>query len=255
MPVPIFGNAISAKAGGPMHHIEHKTWAMGVALGFALALALFLVWPQVDLAVTALFYVEGEGFPAQSSAVLSMLRHGIWNMSIVLALVAIVGGVIYAVTRHDLFGVPGGRWQFVALLYILGPGVLANGILKAYWGRARPDQIVDFGGSAQFSPAWVMTDQCARNCSFVSGEGSGAAALVIGGLVVLNVWRSRLDARVMTLAQSVLVAAAITAASLRVILGRHFLSDTVFAALLVALVALLLWPIVQRGGLSWRGRS
>jgi lipid A 4'-phosphatase len=100
-----------------------------------------------------------------------------------------------------------------------------------------------------------MTDQCARNCSFVSGEGSGAAALVIGGLVVLHALRTRLGERVITVAQLFLATSAFTAAALRVILGRHFLSDTIFAALLVALIALLLWPIVQRGGFALRGRS
>lgn len=238
-----------------MQRIERKTWAVAVALGFGAALIVFLMWPQIDLRMTGLFYVEGTGFPAQSSAVLSMLRHGIWNLSIILALAAIIGGVAYALWRHDLFGVPGGRWQFVALLYILGPGILVNAILKNYWGRARPDQIVDFGGSALFSPAWVMTDQCARNCSFVSGEGSGAAALVIGGVVILQALRDRLGDRVLVTAQVFLATAAVTAAALRVILGRHFLSDTIFAALLVALIALLLWPIVQRGGISLRRKS
>jgi lipid A 4'-phosphatase len=238
-----------------MHRIERKPWAVAVAVGFGAALIIFLIWPQTDLRVTGLFYVEGTGFPAQSSAALSMLRHGIWNLSMSLAVVAIVGGVAYTLWRHDLFGVPGGRWQFVALLYILGPGILVNAILKNYWGRARPDQIVDFGGSALFSPAWVMADQCARNCSFVSGEGSGAAALVIGGVVVLQALRDHVSERVLVAAQVFLATAAVTAAALRVILGRHFLSDTIFATLLVALIALLLWPIVKRGGFSLRRKS
>lgn len=238
-----------------MPQVKYKLWAVAVVSGFGAALIVFLIWPQIDLRTTGLFYVEGTGFPAQSSAALSMLRHGIWNLSISLALVAIIGSVSYALLRHDLFGVPGGKWQFIALLYILGPGILVNAILKNYWGRARPDQIVDFGGSALFSPAWVMTDQCARNCSFVSGEGSGAAALLIGGLVILQALRDRLNGRVLWATQMFLVTAALTAAALRVVLGRHFLSDTVFAALLVALIALLLWPIVQHGGFSLRRKS
>ena len=37
-------------------------------------------------------------------------------------------------------------------------------------GPARPKHIVAFGGSKLFTPALQPTDQCKRNCSFVSGE-------------------------------------------------------------------------------------
>lgn len=231
---------------------EYRVWAVAVAVCFVFALIVFLAWPEIDLRVTALFFHEGIGFPGQSSAVLSTVRHGIWNLSIGLALVAIIGGLFHAVTGRDLFGVSGGRWQFIALLYVLGPGLLVNAVLKNFWGRARPDQIIDFGGTATFSPAWVITDQCARNCSFVSGEGSGAAALAIGGLVVLQALRSRLWPGVVVTLQGIVITAAITGAALRVVLGRHFLSDTVFAALLVAVIALLLWPVFARRGLVLR---
>jgi lipid A 4'-phosphatase len=238
--------------GGLMRMLNYRVWAVAVAVCFVSALIVFLAWPQIDLRVTALFFQDGVGFPGQSSPVLSTVRHGIWNLSIGLALIAIIGGLYHAVAGRDLFGVPGGRWQLIALLYVLGPGLLVNAVLKNLWGRARPDQIIEFGGSASFSPAWVITDQCARNCSFVSGEGSGAAALAIGGLLVLEALRSRLWPGVLVTLQGLVVTAAITGAALRVVLGRHFLSDTVFAALLVAVIALLLWPVFARGGLVLR---
>ena len=221
-----------------------------LAAVFGAACVLFLVWPEIDLQVAALFHVPGTGFPAQSNATLGLLRETIWNLSIVLALTALAGGLVFAFTRRDLFGVPGGVWQFVALLYLLGPGLLVNGVLKSLWGRARPDQIVEFGGTASFSPAWVISDQCARNCSFVSGEGAGGAALVIGGLVVLMALRRRLGGPVLWIAQGALIAAGLTGAAMRVGFGRHFLSDTVFAALLVGLIAIALWPLVSRGGVA-----
>ena len=63
--------------------------------------------------------------------------------------------------------------------FCFGPGLVVNGVLKAFWGRARPSQILEFGGAAQFTPPVQIADQCARNCSFVSGEASGVTMLAI----------------------------------------------------------------------------
>ena len=128
------------------------------------------------------------------------------------------------------------------LIYILLPGVLVNGLFKGYWGRARPDMVAHFGGPAQFTLPFEWTDQCAHNCSFVSGEGAGAAAMVISVALMLFAYgRGRLNVfgwQGGVLAITALLAA--TAMVLRVALGRHFLSDTIFAVLFVVLGACLL---------------
>jgi len=59
---------------------------------------------------------------------------------------------------------------YLMLTLALGPGLLVNSVLKEHSGRARPVQTVDFGGTQQFSAAWVWADQCRTNCAFVSGH-------------------------------------------------------------------------------------
>ena len=47
--------------------------------------------------------------------------------------------------------VPARLWGFVVALYVLGPGLIVNALLKSYWGRARPAAV--FEGEARFTEA------------------------------------------------------------------------------------------------------
>jgi len=62
------------------------------------------------------------------------------------------------------------RVIFSLLTLALGPGLLVNSLLKSHWGRARPIEVSAFGGARSFSPAYIIAQQCSRNCSFVSGD-------------------------------------------------------------------------------------
>jgi hypothetical protein len=59
----------------------------------------------------------------------------------------------------------------------LSAGLMTNLILKSHSGRPRPRQTDLFGGSLEFMPAGSFNGACERNCSFVSGEASGAGWL------------------------------------------------------------------------------
>ena len=66
----------------------------------------------------------------------------------------------------------------VGLVFAIGPGLLVNGALKNWIGRARPKNIAEFGGERLFSPAYVPADQCLQNCAFVSGDVAFIAAFL-----------------------------------------------------------------------------
>ena len=61
---------------------------------------------------------------------------------------------------------------FLALALLLGPALSVNFLLKENFGRARPHQIVQFGGTKEFTRVGHYTDQCESNCSFSSGHAS-----------------------------------------------------------------------------------
>jgi lipid A 4'-phosphatase len=213
-------------------------------VAFALLHLLFAVWPGIDLAVSRWFH-DGAGFPLAESRMLHLVRHGIWNALVAVALASLAAWLVWlAIGRRAL--VEPRVWAYPAALAALGPGLLVNGILKEQWGRARPADIEAFGGEAAFSPPFEIVAECEGNCSFVSGEGSGAVATAIAlGVLVRS-----------TPLRIALGAVAALACGLRVATGRHFLSDVVFGAFLMAFAAILLFRLMRMGPalatLSWR---
>ncbi len=209
---------------------------LSLCLVFLLASAIFLAFPGLDLSASSLFYSQDDGFLLRDNSVLHAYRDVFNAMSIGLA----AGSAIlwaWSAFRGPVFGISFRVWAFISLLYLLGPGLLVNGILKAHWGRARPADVIEFGGDRTFTRVLELSDQCERNCSFVSGEGSSAAAFFIS-LLVLSAYIPGRRARNIVLSCGFVFA--LLAATLRVIKGRHFVSDTLFAAIFVSMVALLL---------------
>ena len=220
-----------ARAGGLL---GTRLSALRLTAAFALAHVVLATWPGIDLAVSAAFF-DGAGFPLARSEALEAIRHAVWNLSIALTLASLAAWAAWGALGRQA-RVAARLWAFPALLMLLGPGVLVNGVLKAHWGRSRPADIAAFGGDAGFTPAFEMAGACARNCSFVSGEGAGAVALAIAlGVLGPPSWRLRAG----------LAASAALASGLRVATGRHFLSDVVFGAFLVGFVALALHRLLR----------
>ena len=216
--------------------IDHRRLAAVWAVAFVLVNAVFLIWPGLDLAVSGLFYDGETGFFLAPSTTLEVIRQAIWRLSVVLVLAClavVIWGLIFRARRPDLRAP-----LFIVLLYLLGPVLLVDGLLKRFSGRARPANVEVFGGPAQFTPPLMPADQCAHNCSFVSGEGAAATAVAIS-LAVLAPFVRRATGPGWYRAYLVLaVVVPLTGMVLRVATGRHFLSDTLDAALFVGLIAL-----------------
>lgn len=195
--------------------------------------ALFASVPSIDLWVSSLFWTPEHGFYLATLDRLKQLRAIGYHSYTAMAVLALIGAFA-ALKQLKLFTVPGSVWVFIVGVYVFGPGLLVHSILKAYWGRARPDQTVAFGGDLLFSPPFEIAAQCAANCSFVSGEAAGATAFAISTYVLTRFVRSPiLRHTVFGLA----LGFAVSGAFLRVVFGRHFLSDVIFSALFVSLIA------------------
>jgi lipid A 4'-phosphatase len=209
-----------------------------LAAAFVVAAAVFLIWPGMDLWFSGLFH-DGEAF--YDSELLETLRYTVWSASLISALGA-MGLWLAWLPLGRAAVVPGRLWGWIVLVHLLGPGIVVNGILKEHWGRARPEPV--FRGEAQFTRPFIIARECERNCSFVSGEAAGVAALVIA--VGAVIWR-QLDRRRRGIALGVLVGVAAAGGLMRVITGRHFLSDVIFAWFIVAFIALALWHLMRVG--------
>lgn len=191
--------------------------------------AYFILLPGVDMAASQLAFDPVRGFVGAGDPTLKALRKSSsWVMGLTLLALIIVAvrgwWTGWREARKALFLICG---------LALASGVVVNGLLKSLWGRARPVQIEAFGGDAAFTPAWMMTDQCASNCSFVSGEASSAAWIAAVAVVMTpQPWRAIL-----------IPVAFVYAAALsinRLLFGGHFLSDIVLSWAITALVLCLL---------------
>ena len=138
----------------------------------------------------------------------------------------------------------GGRdLAYLLLVLALGPGLIVNGLLKEHWGRARPVNCVEFGGSQTFTPAFVFSDQGGK--SFSSGHAAGSAYWVVVALVLARGARRRYWLG-LAVGYSLLVAWARLAA------GGHFFSDILISWFILALLAWglygrLLYPNTPQG--------
>ncbi len=193
---------------------------------------LFLTAPEIDLWVSALFFDETDRFLHARNPAFAVIRKTFMYGLMALALLIIVL-LIRSLSIGKRRAISLNVWGFMVASIMVGPLGLVNGILKSYWGRARPADVEYFGGDKTFTPPMIITDQCETNCSFVSGEGSAIATALIVLAIVL--W-ANMTAMWRAISLYVVLPMSLFGIALRVITGRHFLSDTIFGALYCALI-------------------
>jgi lipid A 4'-phosphatase len=208
---------------------------IGLSL-FVLAAAVFTIWPEIDLAISAWFYDPGAGFSGQRNPVVMALYRSIPALGWLTGLSC--AALLLWSRKHPLPP----RWRHCAALLlallVIGDGLLVNAVLKSHWGRARPAQVSEFGGSSRFTPALLPTDQCQRNCSFVSGHAAAGFSLMALGAMG-GAQRRR---RWLVLG----AVAGLLAGLARISQGGHFASDVVFCGLLMWGTLVLAREVVLR---------
>ncbi|WP_380056889.1 phosphatase PAP2 family protein [Falsihalocynthiibacter sp. SS001] len=203
----------------------------------------FATVPALDLWVSELFFDPARGgFWLAQNSVAWTIRRVLMNAMILFPIVALAF-LLLNLWKRNLAGVTPRVWGRIVLLFVLGPGILVNAILKNHWGRARPAYVEEFGGTSTFTPPFQITDQCLRNCSFVSGEGAGAVAAAIGIFALTATMKNQERAKRWRIFA---VCFAIVGSSMRVAMGRHFISDTIFSALFILLLAYAIDAVMER---------
>lgn len=225
-------------------------WRLTTLLSGAgfLALAIFVAAPQVDLWASGLFF-DGTGFPLNHDPALRALRLA-YKLVFVTACATVALALLARLTATLAPSLvpPGGwpaplrLWLFFSALLTAGPGLIANALFKERWGRARPEAVEAFGGPHPLTPPFGLSDACATNCSFVSGEGSAAAVVAFGLFAASWPGLRTSKARLLAVAATALWLAG--AALIRIGPGKHFLSDTLFAYVLMGLTAAALYRLL-----------
>jgi lipid A 4'-phosphatase len=200
----------------------------GSALAFAV---LFTLAPRLDLVVTGWFYDPVLGFSANDNAMVRIVYTGVLWGSRALLWVLGLGFLVTCVLRGAAVAQLRRRLGFLLLAFLLGPGLIVDVALKDHWGRARPHQVQEFGGKRQYTPPLKIAQQCADNCSFVSGHASAGFALIAFGFLFTGAARRRWFVGGL--------AAGLVVGLVRVMQGGHFMSDVIFSFYFTTLGVLL----------------
>lgn len=210
----------------------------------AVVFIVFGIWPGLDLWVSGLFFASKTGFDGFASGTWNQLRLAIWRVSEIVLALSILAYLAQRIASFPLLRATRHLSGFAAALYLLGPGLLVDVLLKPLWGRARPAQVTDFGGALAFTPPHVLSHQCTSNCSFVAGEMAGAVALAVVLFLVVDRMKGRITLSQQRIAQGLILLVPLFVGVQRIAAGRHFLSDVLLSTIFVLLCAVLLKVLI-----------
>lgn len=238
--------------GGP------RALAWGLALAGMAAMLVPLATPMVDLTVAGWFWSADGGFLWREAPV-AMFLHSLVQVAARVLAAGLVAGLVGSLwRRRPLLGLDARAWLFLGLALGIGPGLIGNSLLKDHWHRARPVQVIPFGGTAAYTPPVLPAPSanCKRNCSFVSGDAVLAFFLHSFGYVVPAGPSGSGGAfrRGRRLFWGGLAVGALVGL-LRIGMGGHFFSDVVYAAALTLLTSALLHTALygrERTATLWR---
>lgn len=133
---------------------------------------IFMVFNQIDILTSARYYTAGLGFTFNYKELATLLKQvvrptfklaSILCILFILLLSFLMPNSMKSMRKHALF---------FFTCPALGPAMMVEGVLKNVFGRACPQDITEFGGDLMFSPAWIISGECSKNCSFVSASPS-----------------------------------------------------------------------------------
>lgn len=209
--------------------------------GFA---CIFSAWPGIDMAVSRLFYEEGQGFYLQYDPDIYSVYKGVSYITRGVVGVMVLLFLLRLCERYE-------KWPFTkiffprarysALLYLLaalvmGPWLGVHHGVKEIFERPRPRDVVEFAGESAYVPPLVIGEEDGN--SFVSGHASigfyvAAIALLLTG------WQR------ITLYLLAIVAGGMSG-FIRVMQGGHFVSDIVYSGIFTLLVVHLCYAYIYR---------
>ena len=124
----------------------------------------------------------------------------------------------------------------VVLTALLGSGIMANVVLKPYWGRPRPSQTTDFGGEWAYRDA-LSPGTPGKGQSFPSGHCTIAFLFVSAWAARKKYPRAAFAITVFGLTYGLFMSAA------RIVQGAHFATDAMWALGVIVLSAGF-WDVV-----------
>ncbi len=199
---------------------------------FILFIIFFFFFPKFDIFFSNFFFFENK-FISEKFLFIKELRSFLKNLMIIISVLSLFiffFNFIYKKKKKKNF--LNLRIRLVLLGFVLGPvigcGLIANMYFKDTWGRARPINIQEFGGDKIYTQPFIKSDQCEKNCSWISGESSAAFSFITGIIVIKN-----------PIFFFINIILGLIVSFCRIAMGGHFLSDNIFAMIFMIYLAIL----------------
>ena len=218
--------------------VSEKNSEINYYILFLFISCLFItVGPSLDLYISTLFYLGDSQFMVNTHYYISVFfREVLLPFVLIYILVLpVVGRFInidkifftYKFSTKEIFLLWGSQVMIVL--------IFVNLVLKNFWGRARPNDVLELGGNEIFSPWYEISNACLTNCSFVSGDASVGFSIIILYLITR---------KIIFLYASFFAGFAL--GLIRIMAGGHFLSDIFFAGFFIVILNIILFALYKK---------
>lgn len=200
---------------------------------------LLILFPEVDISFSQLFFSEESGFIYQKNFLVYQLYALLPLLTKLFILVCLLYLVYLIVKYRSYKRILRSGVFFLVIAAAISPGLVVNEVFKENFGRARPRHIEEFNGKREFTGAFTMSDQCKRNCSFSSGHAAMGYFLTAIAYTTNLLYFNRIYLIGIVFGSLVGLS--------RIVMGGHFLSDVLASAFVVLFldhVIFILWQML-----------
>ncbi len=204
---------------------------------FLISMFYVSIGSTIDIYISSFFYKGNQEFLIQSFSLTSVIARKIFLPLLIIYIFICPILSLYVPIKNIFFG-----YKFnikdIAFVYssvLFNLIIIVNIFLKSFWGRARPNDILELGGGDNFSAWFQYSDACNTNCSFVSGDASVGFALIAMYFITKNnlfFWLSLLSGIVLGL--------------VRISEGGHFFSDILMSGLIIYFLSFAQFQIYKK---------
>ena len=193
--------------------------------------------PDIDMYISNFFYYGASQFHVQSYSLISILFRKILLPLLFIYIFILPLFLRFLPFQKIYFDY---RFSISEIVFVWTTGaftmlLIINILLKNMWGRARPNDVLPFGGTESFTPWYKISDSCLTNCSFVSGDSSVGFLLIVFYFITkknIYLYLSLVFGSFLGL--------------IRIIAGGHFFSDIVFSQIVVTISVLVSFILYKK---------
>lgn len=164
--------------------VKCARWSRALGLDFALpfgvliTLTLFMAFHDRELGWSkAVYDFENHAWSFGEAAHWQFLYHAapamIWTVLLTAAVIYVASFRLKSLGRYRRLSL------YLVLVGVIAPGMITHYVFKEYWGRPRPREIIEFGGTYRFESV-LAPDGDRHGKSFTSGHAGGAFYFLAG---------------------------------------------------------------------------